>query len=153
MATRADINTKVWDRIVARFAAIGTRRVGVGVFGDEEQADIARHHEYGARIMRAGVQVGTLPERSYIRSTLREKSADIDRTMKRVAIGWSNGKLTIERGLGLLGLFAANAVKAKIRSNIPPPLAASTIARKGSSKALVDTGRLINSITWKIVDD
>lgn len=151
MAVTANINTSAWDRLIRRFAGIGTRRVGVGIFGDEELAVIAASHEYGARVMRDGQQVGSIPERSYIRSTLREREGDLARVMRRIGAGWMAGTMTVEQGLGLLGLYTANAVKAKIRSNIPPPLAARTIARKGSSKALVDTGRLINSITWKII--
>lgn len=152
MAVSANINTSVWDRIRARVAGIGHRRVGVGVFGDEELATIAASHEYGARIMRAGEQVGTLPERSYIRSALRENERELNRVMNRVATGMLNGSLTIDRGLGLLGLFGVNTVKAKIRSDVPPPLQPATVRRKGSSKALIDTARLLNSVRWEVVD-
>lgn len=123
---------------------IGTQRVHVGVLGNATLADIARHHEYGAP--RAGI-----PERSFLRSTMRDDAQPIERMMAQLTQARLAGRIDTRQMLDLLGLFAANRVKAKIRTNIPPPLALSTIARKGSTLALVDQGRLINSIRWEIV--
>ncbi|OPY54712.1 MAG: hypothetical protein A4E48_00291 [Methanosaeta sp. PtaU1.Bin060] len=40
-----------------------------------------------------------------------------------------------------------NAIKQKIQSNVPPPNAPSTIARKGHSNTLIDTGEMLESVT------
>ncbi|ABB38696.2 hypothetical protein Dde_1899 [Oleidesulfovibrio alaskensis G20] len=55
-------------------------------------------------------------------------------------------------------LFLAREIQRGIRSQSPggqpfSKLAESTIARKGSSKALIDTGFLINAITQRIMAD
>jgi phage gpG-like protein len=55
-------------------------------------------------------------------------------------------------------LFLVREIQRGIRNQAPggqafAKLADSTIARKGSSKALIDTGFLINSITQKIMAD
>lgn len=55
-------------------------------------------------------------------------------------------------------LLLVREIKRGIRSHAPggqqfAPLAQVTIERKGSSKALIDTGFLVNSITQKIVSD
>jgi hypothetical protein len=55
-------------------------------------------------------------------------------------------------------LFLVREIQRGIRSQAPGgnpfvKLAESTIARKGSSKALIDTGFLINAITQKIMTD
>ena len=55
-------------------------------------------------------------------------------------------------------LLLVREIKRGIRSQAPggqqfPPLAQVTIDRKGSSKALIDTGFLVNSITQKIMSD
>ena len=55
-------------------------------------------------------------------------------------------------------LFLVHEIQRGIRSQSPGgrpfvKLAESTIARKGSSKALIDTGFLINAITKKIMTD
>lgn len=55
-------------------------------------------------------------------------------------------------------LLLVREIKRGIRSQAPGgkqfvPLAQATIERKGSSKALIDTGFLVNSITQKILSD
>jgi phage gpG-like protein len=55
-------------------------------------------------------------------------------------------------------LFLVREIQRGIRSQSPgsqafAELAESTIARKGSSKALIDTGFLVNAITQKIMAD
>lgn len=55
-------------------------------------------------------------------------------------------------------LLLVREIKRGIRSQAPggqqfAPLAEVTIKRKGSSKALIDTGFLVNSITQKIMSD
>ncbi|HOL44375.1 MAG TPA: hypothetical protein PK659_09005 [Methanothrix sp.] len=44
-----------------------------------------------------------------------------------------------------------NEIVKKINSNIPPPNKPSTIKQKGSSKTLVDTGNMINSVDMQLI--
>ena len=62
------------------------------------------------------------------------------------------GRMDPRRGLELLGAFAAAEVKKTITAGagVPPPNAPSTIAKKGSDRPLVDTGRLLGAIQWEI---
>jgi len=57
-----------------------------------------------------------------------------------------------ERLLRLVGAFLEGKVKLTIQQGRPewPPLKPETIKRKGSSKPLIDTGKLMNSITHKV---
>jgi hypothetical protein len=73
-------------------------------------------------------------------------------TRVRAAAGsYINGKpMTPE--LQKLGAFGAAKIQDQIASNMPPPNAPSTIAQKGSSGTLIDTGRLRQSITWALDD-
>ena len=64
-----------------------------------------------------------------------------------------NERLEVDAALGLLGTWAVAAIQAKIRTNIPPELKQATIDRKHSDLALVDTGQLLNSLTYEVVDD
>ncbi len=52
----------------------------------------------------------------------------------------------LKEGLKKVAMTLERAIKLKITSNIPPPLAPETIARKGSSVALIDTGLLRSQI-------
>jgi HK97 gp10 family phage protein len=45
------------------------------------------------------------------------------------------------------------AIQDKIMSNVPPPNAPSTIARKGSSNTLRDTDEMLNSVDIRISDE
>ena len=66
--------------------------------------------------------------------------------------------LAIQKATIKNALLLVREIKRGIRSQAPggkqfAPLAQVTIERKGSSKALIDTGFLVNSITQKILSD
>lgn len=66
--------------------------------------------------------------------------------------------LAIKQATVMAAILLTSEIIRGIRSQAPggqafAPLAQVTIDRKGSSKALIDTGFLINSITHKILDD
>lgn len=61
----------------------------------------------------------------------------------------SEGRLETMRALGILGEFHQEQIKEQIRLTRTPRLEESTIERKGSSKPLVDTGQMIQSVTHK----
>lgn len=128
----------------------GGARLKVGVFdgvggGTGEIVNIATIHEYGAP--RANI-----PERSYIRSTIRERKAELAALMARVVRLMIQGKLDEHRALELIGAWFAGAIKGRIVSGPFTPLKPATIARKGSDKPLIDTGQLKNSVTFVVVD-
>ena len=56
-------------------------------------------------------------------------------------------------GLKNAALLLEAKVVERIESNIPPPLAESTIRKKGSSLALVDKGELMGEVTHKFPDE
>lgn len=110
--------------------------------------EIAAVHEFGS-------PAANIPERSFIRATflirrvnaLATKIADITRAIML-------GVIDVQKGIGMLGAWGASEVRNTITEiDIPPPLKAATVDRKGSSKPLVDTGQLLNSITWEVVDN
>jgi len=55
--------------------------------------------------------------------------------------------MTIEEIAENIGMDFENKIREKILSNVPPENAPSTIAAKGSSHTLIDTGELLASIT------
>lgn len=113
--------------------------------GDATLVEIAAFHEFGTI---------DVPERSFIRRTFTTRTADLNAVIATIVRGVVAGSLDVKRGIGLLGAWGAAAVKNTITaSDIPPPLKPATIAAKGSTKPLVDTGQLLNSITWEIVDE
>jgi phage gpG-like protein len=139
------VNDAKWKAILKTVAAMKSASVRVGVMGDagDEKgvslAEIAAFHEFGT---------STIPERSFLRSTFHGHAAEELKTMcAKLSKAIVEGKMDEPRALGLLGLWAVSQVRKTIRAGIAPELAASTIAAKKSSLALVDTGQLLNSLT------
>ena len=135
-------------RILNELAAMETMAVEVGLQNDGTSSDdgvLVAH--YGA-VNEFGTRDGHVPERSFMRSTFDETVNKLVSTRAKIIGGVYAGKLTAEIGAGLLGELHQKDVQKKISSHPPPPNAPSTIAKKGSSGTLVDTGLLRQSVRW-----
>ncbi|HEY1814893.1 MAG TPA: hypothetical protein VGG74_21245 [Kofleriaceae bacterium] len=143
-------NDKKW-RVLAASIVDSARKVAkVGVFSGTEAdgtslADVLAFQEFGT---------ATIPERRPLRRTFEEKRAELVKVCEGAAKQVVLHGMSVARAVGLIGAWGAGAVKATItQGDLPPPLAPATIAAKGSSKPLVDTGRLLGAITWSVVDE
>ncbi|HXW52497.1 MAG TPA: hypothetical protein VEL47_00200 [Myxococcota bacterium] len=61
-----------------------------------------------------------------------------------------DGTLNVRRALTQLGEVVSKDIVQTINRGIAPELKPATVRRKGSSKALIDTGRLKGSITHEV---
>lgn len=114
--------------------------VAVGVLGDGGVALYASANEYGTEY---------IPARPFVRPSIA--SPELKAFSKQNAKDYYRGAIaTLELGLERLGNFARGLIVKKIGSNVPPPNADSTIAMKGSSATLIDTGRMRQSITYQV---
>lgn len=106
-------------------------------------AQLGAIHEFGSDVEPG--EIGYVPERSFIRSTLANRRADIARLTAEQMRAVLAGKRTAEQALDAIGMQIVAWIKLAVMSGdgIPPPLAESTIERKGSSRPLVDHGQLI----------
>lgn len=95
-----------------------------------------------------------IPERSYLRSSFDEEKAKINQLVHKMLVQVFAGKMTGEQLLNRLGLYLQSMVQAKIRSITSPPKSGVTMAVEGPGKSnpLIDTGRLMQSITYQVVD-
>jgi len=103
--------------------------------------EVAVVHEFGA---------GHVPARSFIRATIDEKRGEIEQLQGLLAKQILEGKVTPEDALGIVGTKVAAWCQTRIAAGIAPPLKPATIARKGSSVPLVNTGQLKSAITWRV---
>ena len=95
-----------------------------------------------------------IPERSFMRSTFDERKAFWFSRTRRVANLILTGRMTVSRGLDILGLAIERDHKSKIRRGDPswPELSEKTVQRKkGSPKKLIDSAQMVNSIKHKKV--
>lgn len=99
--------------------------------GKATVVEIAIFHEFGTVNM---------PERSFIRSSFDERKRENESLTRRLAFRIYGG-MSVEKALDILGIKIINDQKRKIQSNIPP------ITKEGGTM-LIDTGQMINSITF-----
>lgn len=138
-------------RVIRTLNELKSYRLEVGVFAESgEYAMIASVHEFGA-IINNGKAVITIPERSFIRSTFDEKENEWFEFLKNQInkLITSNGSALLV--WELLGAKMVADIQKKIRDLKDPPNAPSTIAAKGSSNPLIDTGGLRQRITYRVV--
>lgn len=95
----------------------------------------------------------TIPERSYLRSTIDENRDRYFSEAGKAIRDHVNGRRGIRQGMGRLGLRVVADVQRKITALREPPNAPSTIAQKGSDNPLIDTGRLRQSIDFEVRED
>lgn len=153
--SRVVIDDRIWKQIKRRLRTLDRLSLQVGIVqgkGAEEAtesgatlAEIGAVHEFGTKD-------GRIPERSFIRRTLEAKRARINDTFRRAAGAIVENRISVDDALNQLGSYVAGEIQATIKTgpHIPPPLSPATVAAKGSSRPLVDTGRLAQSISWRV---
>ncbi len=92
-----------------------------------------------------------IPERSFMRSTFDEKNREWTRFANTMIPRVLAGELSIDVLFDRLGQRMVSDVQAKIRDISSPPNAPITRENKGSSNPLIDSGRMRQSITYKVV--
>jgi hypothetical protein len=150
VAKRSEVRlkgVKAWEKRLSAIQKAGSLHVTVGVHGDAERDDggdaliIAGANEFGT---------DTIPERSFIRATVDTRRNDIANVVQKVAEKVADERVTPEAGMEIVGQWMQAAIRKRIQSNVPPPNAAITVSRKGSSHTLIDTGQLRQSITYVV---
>ena len=92
------------------------------------------------------------PRRSWlldwIDANLREVQKLQQSEMQKVV----RGEQTESQARARVGAWIVGQIQARIAAGIAPPNAESTIAKKGSSTPLIDTGQLRSSIAFRVVE-
>lgn len=127
--------------VVQSHAAMRGVTIEVGVQGGEV-AEYAAYNEYGT---------ATIPPRPFMRTSLKRNRRRWSNLFSRAMSATSRGlPADALKALHFTGVTAVSDTQATLRSGPWLPNEPSTIARKGSSQPLVDTGRLVQSIRYVI---
>jgi hypothetical protein len=103
--------------------------------------DLAEIHEFGLGV----------PERSFLRAWFDANREKIQETLRSAHRQVLLGKLTPQKAGELIGMKFVGEIQTWIGSGkVKPPLAPSTIERKGSSVPLIDTGQLRAAISYLV---
>lgn len=121
-------------------AAEAPHRDPDGQAGPLTVAEVAAFHELGLGV----------PERSFVRAWFEANHQQVLQDLRAGLQQIVLGRLTPEQVTDLIGQKCVAGIRARIQSGIDPPLAESTIARKGSSTPLIDTGQLWSAISYEV---
>ena len=91
-----------------------------------------------------------IPSRSFIRDWVDGNRKRAQGILKKLLQRVIAGELTEDAALEQFGAWAKGEIQARIARGVPPPNAASTVKRKGSSTPLIDTGILRSSIDYEV---
>lgn len=141
---------------IARSLHESPPEVRVGVFADKGGATVADESGLSnvekAAIHELGAPEANIPERSFLRSTMTQHSAEYASMITKLVPKMLSGTLTAEQAFNVIGAKIVADVNRKVRvEGVGPPLQPETIARKGSSRALIDTASMIQSVTWVVL--
>jgi hypothetical protein len=114
--------------------------------GEINNATLAYIHEHGS-------PARNIPARPFLAPGLkRAQSAMVGVLKAAIAAAVRGDRGAVERGLNQAGVIGVDSVQHQIRTGPHAPLKAATIRRKGSSKPLIDTGQMLQSVTYVIRD-
>ena len=136
--------------LIERMKSLGEPKVYIGIpastnarQGSSNNATLAATHELGAPSR-------GIPARPFLIPTMQNNA---DKYVRLMAQGFKTAlqdKTKADEVYEKIGLVASSDVKDYIVSGQFVPLKQSTIDRKGSSKPLIDTGELRNSISYEV---
>jgi hypothetical protein len=126
-----------WNKIWRNIQALDGQSLAVGILGGVEYAGWL---EFGTSRMKP---------RPFMRQTFESKGGLMEAA---IAAAWGRilGGSGASAEANKLGNFYRSEIQRTIKNGSFAPLSAQTIARKGSSKPLIDTGRLIGSIAYEL---
>lgn len=143
------------NKIQAKAGVIGSKAGSKRKGGAIDNVTLAVIHEFGSPAAR-------IPERSFIRSTFEKHKARYNTELRLLLTRALAKGTSLTDVFSLLGLRMASDMKKAIADGIRPPNSERTLERKkkksyvgaafGTPKPLIDTGQLVSSITWEVVD-
>ena len=142
---------KGWHKLKKELGVLDGSYVAVGYPKEKPKiieasffvASLAAVHEFGS-IKRK------IPSRPFMRKTFKRELKNILKLRQVLYEKVLDGKLRVSVALSRLGAWYVGQIKNSFTSESFQALKKKTIARKGSSKPLIDTGRLRNSATYKV---
>jgi len=143
-------NPRIEKMLSDLLAKAKVRSVKVGYWvGENHEEDgtdltvVARANEYGTK---------RIPQRSFLRSTVDEDREVINRFMENQLRAYTEGKNSLLGAITGIGVKVVGLVKSKIKKSKSwaVPNSPVTIALKGSSTPLVDTGEMRNKVDYRV---
>lgn len=149
MDIRIDGGKELERRLEVARQATGVSGVKIGFFESARYSDgtpvaaVAAWNEWGT---------STAPERPFFRASIKRMEREL---LQTIHDGIDPETLRVDDDLAdRLGAQGAGIVQRTIATSSfepNPPNAPATIKRKGSSRTLIDTGRMRQSVSWRVI--
>lgn len=140
-----------YDAMVKRVFDFGNPKIKVGILEAEGQQD----HGDELTILQVAIwnEFGTknAPARSFVRAWFDANQTEIRKKLQALMVTVIKGKIRKEQALEQLGQWMVGQIQKRIADGVPPPNAPATIAQKGSSTPLINTGQLRNSVNYRVI--
>lgn len=148
---------------------LSSTHLEIGIFGedDSEILMIANVNEFGCKIkvtdkmrnylhvigihLKKTTKEISIPERSFIRGGFQEHKSKMESEGEKLLEQVINFQLPVNTFFNTLGEYIAGLIQDYMTDLRTPPNHPVTIANKKSSNPLINTGRLRQSITYKVV--
>ncbi|WP_158782497.1 hypothetical protein [Pantoea sp. BAV 3049] len=121
------------------------KRVSGARFTRKEKSNYATTHtvNFGQR---------TIPSRPFMRTYFEENINTLEKVMQNGVRAVVTGRSTITQALNAAGVRMVDGIKKSIRNGNWEANSQATIRRKKSAKPLIDSGVMLNSVTFAIHD-
>jgi hypothetical protein len=133
------------DRILKELKLIDGSYTKVGFPGGAVGATVIMK----AAVNEFGTINGKVPSRPFMRQTFEDPTVQAQLGALRATMlnGIYAGTMTVKTALGRIGEFYTGAIKRKITTGNFRALSPRTIAAKGSTRPLIDSGQMRNAVT------
>lgn len=105
-----------------------------------ELSQLASIHEFGAPSK-------NIPARPFVRSAYDKNTENLHKMAEKELTSIRENKSNIKKSLGRMGEFLTGQIKKEIKTGDFVPLKPETIKRKHSSRPLIDTAQMLQSVT------
>lgn len=145
-----------------RIAGLKASRVAVGILegpgsephrGDQDLLtvlEIATINHFGAQWVDRNGNDHEIPARPFITGWFDEAEDDLRARFQALLESVVQGRRSAQEALEIMGAYAVGQIQERVADSWPPPNAPSTVARKGSSVTLINTGQLRQSVSWAL---
>lgn len=148
---------------------LSKHKLQIGIFAKDDSfiAMIANVNEFGATIrvtdkmrgflgakginLKKSTSIITIPERSFMREGFESCKGQLEELANKLIPKVLHFQMSPKELYSILGEFAVGEIKQYLTDLKTPPNSPVTVKMKRSSNPLIDTGRLRNSITYKVV--
>lgn len=153
MASRVTRKKQNWEKIDEALKIADLESVAVGFPAGKGLN--APHYADGKSIIEVaidnnyGLAERNIPRRPFMEISVPNIKKVIAKAVDTKGLTFSTSAKA-KRFLELIGKQSANEIKKTIGSNLPPPNSKETIRNKRSSKTLIDTGAMRQSVTYAV---